>query len=97
MRRILTLSLLLTAIAAAALAHAGHIHNYLGTVKSADESHLVIRTTESNDASFRLTPRTSYSCDGKPARRSDLRSGVRVAVRVAEDGKTVTSIRIGAK
>ena len=97
MRRIITVALLVAAIATAALAHAGHIHNYLGTVKSADASHLVITTTESKVASFTLTPQTTYSREGKPAGRSDLRSGVRVAVHVAEDGKTVTSVKLGAK
>jgi hypothetical protein len=97
MRKITTIALLVAAIATAALAHAGHIHNYLGTVKSVDDSRLVITTTESKDVSFVLTPATTYSREGKSASKSDLRSGVRVAVRVAEDGKTVTSIKFGAK
>jgi hypothetical protein len=97
MRKMMTATLLVAAIATTALAHNGHIHNFLGTVKSVDESHLVITTTESKDAAFVLTPKTMYSRDGKPASRTDLRSGVRVAVHVDEDGKTVTSIKFGAK
>jgi hypothetical protein len=97
MRRILTAAMLVAAIATTALAHAGHIHNFLGTVKSVDESRLVITTTESKDATFVLTPKTTYSREGKSASKSDLRTGVRVAVHVDEDGKTVTSIKFGAK
>ena len=97
MRRILTAAMLVAAIATTALAHNGHIHNFLGTVKSVDESNLVITTTDAKDAAFVLTPKTAYSRDGKPANRTDLRSGLRVAVRVDEDGKTVTSIKIGTK
>ncbi|HEX7421181.1 MAG TPA: hypothetical protein VF505_14925 [Thermoanaerobaculia bacterium] len=97
MRRILTTTLLVAAIATTALAHNGHIHNFLGTVKSVDESHLVITTPDAKDAAFVLTSKTAYTREGKPASRTDLRSGLRVAVHVDEDGKTVTSIKIGTK
>jgi hypothetical protein len=97
MRRIMTAALLVAAIATTALAHNGHIHNFLGTVKSVDESHLVIITPDAKDAAFVLTPKTAYTREGKPASRTDLKNGLRVAVRVDEDGKTVTSIKIGTK
>lgn len=97
MRRIMIATLLVAAIATTTLAHNGHIHNFLGTVKSVDESHLVIITPDANDAAFVLTPKTAYTREGKPASRTDLRSGLRVAVHVDEDGKTVTSIKIGTK
>ena len=97
MRRIMTAAALVAAITTTTLAHNGHIHNFLGTVKSVDESHVVIITPDAKDIAFVLTPKTAYTREGKPASRSDLRSGLRVAVHVDEDGKTVTSIKIGTK
>ena len=81
-------------IAAIALAHSGHVHNFLGTVKSSTDTKLVITTREAKEVTFTLTRATEYTRGGKAAHRDDLKRGTRVAVHVANDGKTATSIKI---
>jgi len=95
MRKISSLTLVVIFIAGALLAHGGHVHNYLGTVKSVAGDQLVVTTRDGKDVSFTLTNKTAYLREGKTASRSDLSRGTRVSVRVAEDGKTVTSIKFG--
>jgi hypothetical protein len=96
MRRIAIFTLLALA-ATSLLAHGGHVHNFLGTVKSVDAAHLSITTQESKQVEFLLTDSTRYTRNGDPAQKGDLRPGLRVSVHVAEDGKTATSVMLPAK
>jgi len=92
MKKLLGLALLL--FAATAFAHAGHQHHFLGTVKSLQSTQLVITTTAGQDAAFTLTDTTSVTRDGAPVARTELTSGRRVAVYVADDGKTAVSVKV---
>ena len=96
MRRIAVFTLL-ALVAIPVIAHRGHVHHFLGTVKSFDAGHLLIATQESKKVEFLLTDSTRYTRDGGPARRDDLRPGLRVSVHVADDGKTATSVILPAK
>jgi hypothetical protein len=90
--------LFLTAfVAASAFAHEGHVHNFLGTVKAVDGEHLVITMEDAKQVEFVLNDATTYSRNGKSARKADLVRGLRVAVHVADDGKTATSIKLAGK
>jgi hypothetical protein len=93
MKRLCALALLL--IATTAFAHAGHQHQFLGTVKSLTDAQLVITTTAGKDAEFVLTTATAVTRDGAPVARIELTSGRRVAVYVANDGKTAVSVKVG--
>jgi hypothetical protein len=91
---IIIIGVALTFIAAAAFAHAGHVHTFLGTVKTVSADQLTIRTRDGKDASFTLNEKTAYLREGAAATRADLVNGLRVAVTVADDGKTATSIKL---
>lgn len=95
MTRTLSAAFLALFIAAAAFAHAGHVHNFLGTVKSVQSNAFTIVSTQSKEVAFVLTPSTSFMRGDKTVSRQDLVNGERVAVHVADDGHTATLIRIG--
>ena len=82
-------------IAAGALAHGGHKHGFLGTVKSVDDKQLVISANDNKVVTFTLTGKTKYTRGAKPAARGDLKPGIRVSVAVENDGKTATAVKIG--
>jgi len=92
MKKLLGLALLL--VAASAFAHAGHQHHFLGTVKSLQSTQLVITTTAGQETAFTLTDTTAVTRDGAPVARTELTSGRRVAVYVADDGKTAVSVKV---
>ncbi|HSP36054.1 MAG TPA: hypothetical protein VLU46_17215, partial [Thermoanaerobaculia bacterium] len=91
------LALVVSFVAVAAFAHAGHIHNFLGIVKNVSTSQLVVTTRAGQEMSFALTAKTAYVRDGKPASRADLVEGMRVAVHVADDGHTATEVKLGSR
>lgn len=94
MKRAIALAVLSLLLATIALAHGGHQHNYLGTVKALQESQLVVTTKDNKEVTFTLTDATAYTRGGAAATKADLKEGVRVSVGVANDGKTATTIKI---
>ena len=92
--RILIAALIALALASAALAHGGHKHQFLGTVKAVEGSELLVTTTEGEQVTFKLTEKTRYRKGTAAATKADLRAGVRVSVYVENDGKTATTIKI---
>ncbi|MGZ5443075.1 MAG: hypothetical protein ACXW5U_13225 [Thermoanaerobaculia bacterium] len=92
--RLIITSIVALAIAATALAHGGHKHQYLGTVKVLHENALVVTTTDDTDVTFTLTEKTKYTKGTSAATKADLRQGVRVSVYVENDGKTATTVKI---
>lgn len=95
-QRLIIISALSFIIAASAFAHGGHNHQILGTVKMLHENHLVVTTTENKDVTLTLTEKTKFSKGSGAATKADLAEGVRVSVSVENDGKTATSVKIGA-
>ena len=83
--------------AAAAFGHAGHVHTYMGTVTMLhDNRSFMMKTTDGKDITVETTPTTTYAhVDGTPATRADLATGVRVVVKMAVDGKTAASVKVG--
>jgi hypothetical protein len=96
MRRIAMFTLA-ALIATGALAHKGHVHNFLGTVKAVDTGHLLITTEEGKRVELLLTNKTRYTRNGDPAPRGDLKPGIRVSVHVEDDGKTAKSVMLSRK
>ncbi len=94
MKKALAFAVLSLLLATVALAHGGHQHAYLGTVKMLHENHLVVTTTDSKEVTFTLTDATTYTRGAAAATKADLKEGVRVSVGVANDGKTATTIKI---
>ena len=87
----------LSLIALTALAHAGHSHDFLGVVKAVEGNQLVVTTRAGQDVTFVVNDKTAFLRDGKPAKRSELVTGMRVAVHVGEDHKTATTVKLGSR
>src|SRR5262249_803637 len=82
--------LALSLIAAAAFAHAGHMHTYMGTVTMLhDDGSFMIKTTDGKDMTIAISAATTWD----PA-RTDLAVGKRVVVKMALDGKTAASAKM---
>lgn len=94
MKKALALAVLSLLLATVALAHGGHQHSYLGTVKMLHENHLMVTTTDGKEVAFTLTDATTYTRGEAAATKADLKEGVRVSVGVANDGKTAKAIKI---
>ena len=91
MRKLIVLSLLL--ITANAFAHAGHVHNVLGTVKSVAANEVVVAKTDGSSATITLSDTTKY----EGGSRADLAAGRRVSIYLADDGKTAVRVKFGVR
>jgi hypothetical protein len=90
MKKPLTVLLCLL-VAAAAFAHAGHAHTYMGTVTMLhDDGSFMMKTTEGKDVTVATSSTTTFD----PA-RADLAVGKRVVVKMTLDGKTAASVKLG--
>ena len=87
-------SVLALVLATTALAHGGHKHQFLGTVKTLQENNLVVTTTDKADVTFTLTANTTFTKGTATATRADLAAGARVSIYVENDGKTAKTIKI---
>ncbi len=95
LHRLIIISIVTLAVAATALAHGGHKHQFLGTVRTLNGNQLVVATTDDQNVTFTLTDKTRYSKGSSSASRADLKPGVRVSVYVENDGTTARTIKIG--
>jgi hypothetical protein len=96
MRKIASLFLITLFVAAAAVAHGGHAHQVLGTVKEVSGDHVIVTTKDGKEVTVHLTEKTKYEKAGDAATRKDLAAGSRVSVYLENDGKSAVTIRIGA-
>ena len=97
-RKVIAVSLASLLLAGALLAHGGHKHKILGTVKLLHENHLVLTDREGVEVTVVLGDETKLvKGDDETATREDLTEGTRVAVEVKDDGKTAISVKIGSK
>lgn len=56
-----------------------------------DEGHVEVKTQEGKVIAARLTKDTKYFKGQEPATLADLKTGLRAALRVAGEGKTLTA------
>ena len=80
---VLALSLFIPSLA---LAHPGHEHKLMGTITSNDKNKIVIKTTEGKDATFEVTPTTTYKHGTAKGTLAELKAGMRV-VASGEEAK----------
>jgi hypothetical protein len=86
-----------------ALAHEGHEHRLMGTIKSVDATHLVLVTTDAKTKQEKavdvaLTSKTKFRRGDAPTEGTALKAGERAVVSVG-DGKEplkATEVRVGA-
>lgn len=98
MRKSILFSLLIIA-ALNAFGHAGEVHTYMGTVGALhDDGSFTLKKTDGESMRVEVSKATTYlHANGKAATRADLSAGKRVVVTLSKDGKTATTIKIGAK
>ena len=97
MKRFITTLALFTLFTTTLLAHAGEVHTYLGTIKSLSGNEMVITDREGEVRSITLVKETKYWKGTVAATRADLVVGGRVSVEIGVDGRTATTVKIGAK
>lgn len=88
--RLSALTLLVLATASLALAHEGHEHKLLGTVKMLHENHLMLTLKDGDSKTVMLTEKTRILKGDEKADRSALEEGVRVSVEVDNDDNALT-------
>ena len=68
--------LALLLVAAAAFAHAGHMHTYMGTVTMLHgDNAFMIKTTDGKDVTIETSPKTEFTTsEGHAAKKSDVAS-----------------------
>ena len=82
---VLALSLFVPSLA---LAHPGHEHKLMGTISSIDKNKIVIKTTDGKDATFEVTPTTTYKHGTEKGMLADLKAGMRVVASMMEKDET---------
>ena len=85
MKNLLFVALVLAMLApAATFAHPGHEHKLMGTITAIDGSKVSMKTTEGKDATFTVTPTTSFKRGKGKGAQSDLKVGLRVVVNAGD-------------
>lgn len=101
MRKLALYSLLLAIASIGALdafAHAGEVHNYMGTVTAVNgDGSFTLQKTDGTTMQVAVSAKTAYlHADGKAASRADLTAGKRVVATISKDGKTASTIKLAA-
>ena len=85
---VLALSLLVPALP---MAHPGHDHKLMGTISSIDKNKIGMKTTEGKDATFEVTPVTTFKNGSKKGAQTELKVGMRVVVNVGDGVEPITA------
>ena len=100
----LTGTLRLVVVASVVWANAAHGHeggtDARGTVSGIDAERITVRTEGGTDQAFTLTARTEFVKGQEPARRGDVKPGMRVVVHARRSGNQLEArlVRVpGAK
>jgi hypothetical protein len=95
-KKIATAFIMAAVLATTLLAHGGHAHKVLGTIKSLkDNARLTVTTKDKKEVIVKLTQKTKITHGSDVVNRSHLKAGTRVSIELADDGKTATAIKIG--
>ena len=96
MKKTLAVLALVTLAATSAMAHAGHIHTYMGTVTMLHGGDaFMIKTTDGKDLTIKTSSKTTYfHADDHAAKPSELAVGERVVVKMNVDGKTAATVKM---
>ena len=98
MKKAIAVSIVLLLTAAAAFAHGGHAHTYMGTVTMLHGGgEFMMKTKEGTDVTIRTSAQTTWlHANGDPAKGDDLAVGSRVVVKMNADGKTAATVKMSA-
>jgi hypothetical protein len=89
MKKLALLALTVLIATAPVAAHEGHTHRYMGTIASASDSELSLKTTDGKTVTFKLNETTRIMRGKEAGGVKDLEPGARVVVE-ADGGKTPT-------
>jgi hypothetical protein len=99
MKKALAIALLaLFAVATLAVAHAGEIHSYMGTIAAVHgDGSFTLEKTDGQTIAVAVAQTTRYLyADDHAANPADLKAGSRVVVKMSKDGKTALSVTMAA-
>jgi len=97
MKKIAAMSLFLFAFTTLVFAHAGEVHSYMGTITMLHADSFMIKKADGKTMTVRVSKTTQYlRADKHAAKRSELKTGSRVVVKMSKDGKTALSVTMGA-
>lgn len=98
MQKAVAVSLFLLLAVSSAFAHAGHIHNYLGSVTMLHgDNAFMMKATDGKDLTIQTSTKTKWlHADGHAAKSSELAAGQRVSVKMMADGKTADTVKMSA-
>jgi hypothetical protein len=95
-RHLAVAAALVLSFAAAALAHEGHPHRFLGTLSAVNGSQIQVKTTDGKDVTFVLDAKSVIQQGRVKAEVKDLKVGERIVVSAlpVAAGKTMTAINV---
>jgi hypothetical protein len=90
---------ILLGLAGAALAHEGHHHEAMGTVKAIEATKLELTTTDGKERSFVLTGTTKFRRGENEVKREDVTVGERAIVmyETRDGADRAIEIKLGEK
>jgi hypothetical protein len=99
MKKRLAMSLLvLLLVPTLAFAHAGEAHSYMGTITTLHhDGSFMLEKTDGKSFHVLVAKTTVYlHSDGQAAKKSELKAGSRVVVKMSKDGKTAVNVKMAA-
>jgi len=89
----------LLAAPAALIAHEGHHHQAMGTVKMVHENHLMLKDTDGKEQTFVITESTKFLRGDAATTKDDVTAGERAVVMYeTEDGvNQALEVKLGEK
>ena len=85
MKNLILAAVILAVLApAATFAHPGHEHKLMGTITTIDGNKVSMKTTEGKDATFAVTPLTTFKNGKGKGAQSDLKVGLRIVVNAGD-------------
>jgi hypothetical protein len=96
MKKLVAVTLFLLLAVTGAIAHAGHIHAYLGSVTMLHgASTFMMKAMDGKELTIQTSPKTIWLyVDEHAAKSSDLAVGQRVVVKMTADGKTADTVKM---
>lgn len=95
-RQLLTVTILIAAIAVPALAHERHVHKILGTVSRIDKNQVEIQGTDGKKVVVALNDKTQILKGTAKAALLELKEGTRVVIEAEGEPLVAKTLRLAA-
>ena len=96
MKKTLAVSLFfLFGLTTLAFGHAGELHTYMGTISMLHDDSFMMKESDGKEVSVLTSETTIYlHADNHAGKRSELKAGQKVVVKMSKDGKTALSVKM---